>query len=325
MRHSNLRLLNPPRPTVRNALTFLTILIAGVVGPTTLAAATPPDAVATQSTSAATASEDNGSQPAEAAPVTTAAPADLTSEGVEKGDATQTAARTAPATTGSTSTAPTTTAPTTSAPTTSTPSTSGSSSTAPTTTAPTTSGPKPGEVQLVDAYALWMLFSAKTTAGQIQPPGNSEVAYVAPNLVTNTQWLREAASLPDPSTSPTNKLTPRTLQMVEAVIASGQLKMIDIGCVSGRAGASDHPGGRACDLFFNYRTPAGVAAGWKMANWLVANQAVLGVKYVIWQGKIWEPATPVEPWDVYNSSVYGCPNPANVTGCHYDHVHVSMF
>ena len=45
--------------------------------------------------------------------------------------------------------------------------------------------------------------------------------------------------------------------------------------------------------------------------------------YVIWQGHIWSTETPA--WTTYHSTIYGCPNPANLTGCHYDHIHVSLF
>ncbi|MGH3814232.1 MAG: hypothetical protein ACRDUV_17580 [Pseudonocardiaceae bacterium] len=46
------------------------------------------------------------------------------------------------------------------------------------------------------------------------------------------------------------------------------------------------------------------------------------MKYIIWQNQIWQASKP--GWTTYTSGVYGCPNPANLTGCHYDYVHVSV-
>ena len=86
---------------------------------------------------------------------------------------------------------------------------------------------------------------------------------------------------------------------------------------------SDHPRGQACDLFFRPRDPADVARGWHVAPWLTTDQAVYGVHYLIWQGTHLDRRTPA--WTTYHSPIYGCPNPANLTGCHYDHVHFSLF
>jgi len=47
------------------------------------------------------------------------------------------------------------------------------------------------------------------------------------------------------------------------------------------------------------------------------------VHYVIWQGLIWSTEHPA--WATYRSPIYGCPNPHNLTGCHYDHIHVSLY
>lgn len=76
---------------------------------------------------------------------------------------------------------------------------------------------------------------------------------------------------------------------------------------------------------FDYRTQFGVQSGWRMANWLVANQAELGIRYVIWQGLIWNAQNRPGPWTTYVSSAYGCPDAAVITGCHYDHIHVSVY
>lgn len=47
-----------------------------------------------------------------------------------------------------------------------------------------------------------------------------------------------------------------------------------------------------------------------------------GISYLIWQGQYWSARDP--RWATYVSGNYGCPNPANLTGCHYDHIHWSI-
>ena len=131
----------------------------------------------------------------------------------------------------------------------------------------------------------------------------------------------ERATVPDP-TGTGGHVTPRTATLYQALTALGAI----------REGAtcwdphpqnpdSDHPLGKACDVFFHPADPADVARGWSVARWLVAQHTTYGVHYVIWQGLIWSTEHPA--WTVYRSPIYGCPNPANVTGCHYDHIHVS--
>ena len=128
--------------------------------------------------------------------------------------------------------------------------------------------------------------------------------------------------MPDPSGTG-GHVTPRTAALYRALAAAGAT----------REGAtcwdphlqnpdSDHPRGKACDLFFRPHDPADVARGWTVAHWLIAHQADYGVHYLIWQGLIWSTEHPT--WTTYRSTIYGCPNPANLTGCHYDHIHFSL-
>jgi hypothetical protein len=87
---------------------------------------------------------------------------------------------------------------------------------------------------------------------------------------------------------------------------------------------SDHPKGRACDLFVggdSRRSAPVKAAGDRIANWAIQSAATTGVHYVIWYGKIWSART--GQWKTYNGGgVYDTSNP---TGGHYDHVHVSLY
>ena len=137
-----------------------------------------------------------------------------------------------------------------------------------------------------------------------------------------TEWPPEEATEPDPTSD--GRITPRTLALIRALQAGG-MTGLGLGCHQARPAnpESDHPQGRACDIMFDPEDERSVAEGWRVANWLIAHQAALGVRYLIWQGQYWSADNP--SWQPYRSSAYGCPNPANVTGCHYDHVHVSMY
>jgi hypothetical protein len=86
--------------------------------------------------------------------------------------------------------------------------------------------------------------------------------------------------------------------------------------------ASDHPKGRACDV---YTSPAGkfasgdgLVAGNGLVAWLRANHDQLRVSYVIWQGRIWS----AEKGDrAYRSGTY---DTGSAVGGHFDHIHISF-
>lgn len=134
-------------------------------------------------------------------------------------------------------------------------------------------------------------------------------------------WPYERATMPDPTSA--GRLTPRTYTLARALIRGGMTGggMICFGHRPSNS-ASDHPKGRACDVFFDPHDSKAVAEGWQLANWLIEHQATYGVHYIVWQGKFWSALDP--QWVDYTSDAYGCPNPANVTGCHYDHLHWSI-
>jgi hypothetical protein len=140
---------------------------------------------------------------------------------------------------------------------------------------------------------------------------------------TVTSWPAEQASLPDP-TGTGGQVTPRMNALYQTLHRSG--------AITGGATCwdphphnpeSDHPRGKACDLFFDPRDPNEVARGWQIAGWLTTQQPAHGIRYLIWQGRIWTADNPT--WTSYRSSVYGCPDPTNITGCHYDHIHISVY
>jgi len=99
-------------------------------------------------------------------------------------------------------------------------------------------------------------------------------------------------------------------------------------CYSPRPGTrSEHPLGRACDLTFGnaigqHPTPAQLEAGWDITNWMKDHAETLGVEYLIWQGKIWSLSRDAEGWRDYTGG--GMHDPGDVTGGHYDHLHVTV-
>ncbi|WP_410660932.1 hypothetical protein [Amycolatopsis sp. lyj-112] len=137
-----------------------------------------------------------------------------------------------------------------------------------------------------------------------------------------TDWPSEQATVPDPTSG--GRITPRTLTLAKTLRANGMTGN-GLGCFAHRPANpnSDHPQGRACDIMFNPHSQPSVAEGWQVTNWLIFHQANLGIRYLIWQGKYWSADNPT--WGAYQSSAYGCPNPNNLTGCHYDHIHVSIY
>ena len=96
-------------------------------------------------------------------------------------------------------------------------------------------------------------------------------------------------------------------------------------CYSPRPGQkSEHPLGRACDVAFGnqigqYPTPTQLDLGWEVTDWLIEHADTLGVEYLIWQGEIWVNGS---GWRDYNGG--GMHDPGDVTGGHYDHLHITV-
>lgn len=87
---------------------------------------------------------------------------------------------------------------------------------------------------------------------------------------------------------------------------------------------SDHQEGRALDAMIpGWDTPAGKALGDKIADWVVDNHAQLGVKYVIWNARIWSTTRPEQGWLTCGQGGH-CYNGADATQAHRDHVHISV-
>ncbi|GAA3126954.1 hypothetical protein JOF29_007767 [Kribbella aluminosa] len=136
-------------------------------------------------------------------------------------------------------------------------------------------------------------------------------------------WPPEKQNVPDP-TGTGGMVTPRTAAWVAK--ARSALPNLSITCWDAHLWnpTSDHPKGKACDVMVGADSRKSATArtkGDQIANWTLQTAATTGVRYVIWYGKIWSARTGV--WRVYNGG--GIYNPNDVTGGHYDHVHVSMY
>jgi uncharacterized protein YgiM (DUF1202 family) len=81
----------------------------------------------------------------------------------------------------------------------------------------------------------------------------------------------------------------------------------------------DHPAGRALDLMLpKYKTTSGRTLGFSVANWARANARSLGIKYVIWDQRIWNIQRAGEGWRPMASR-------GSDTANHKDHVHITVF
>lgn len=126
----------------------------------------------------------------------------------------------------------------------------------------------------------------------------------------------------DPTTG--GQITRRTLHLYQQTIAA--FPDTTWACYSPRPGqTSEHPLGRACDIAFGNAigqrpTPAQRELGWEVTNWLKTHAEVLGVEYLIWDGKIWSLLRDDEGWRDYGGGMH---DPGSITGGHFDHSHVT--
>ncbi|HEY6739008.1 MAG TPA: M23 family metallopeptidase [Actinopolymorphaceae bacterium] len=92
-----------------------------------------------------------------------------------------------------------------------------------------------------------------------------------------------------------------------------------------KGGDGDHINGRAVDMMIPYRDYKSAEArefGWKVANWLRSNRQRLGIKYIIYDNKIWSVLHNSEGWRPYQHYKNDC---TTDTCLHYDHIHVSVY
>ena len=119
-------------------------------------------------------------------------------------------------------------------------------------------------------------------------------------------------------------LTPDAMRVVRCV-HKGWPSIVSFGGVGDRPSNvdDDHQRGRAVDVMIPNWQGAGKGTGSAIAAWAKTNHARLGVKYVIWNARIWSVARAKEGWrSCASGSCYSGPNP---TAAHRDHVHISVF
>jgi len=177
------------------------------------------------------------------------------------------------------------------------------------------------------AYAQWEPLAAAITtalwdgaAGALQCTASG-----GPISGPGGAFGAEACSVrPDPTTGG-GCLTPRMLNIAAQLMAQGW----NLSCWDAHAWnpTSDHPHGRACDVFPGrggvLPSPEQKARGDALAATLQGSAAQTGVSYLIWYGQIWSVDRSDEGWRPYNGG--GIYDPASITGGHYDHVHISVY
>jgi septal ring factor EnvC (AmiA/AmiB activator) len=148
-------------------------------------------------------------------------------------------------------------------------------------------------------------------------------AQAAANRVSGRQGptiLHEEEQGPaGPSAASYQRLTPTAKRLYGLVNRIFDIHAIGGWRPTGSVSGSDHPRGRALDVFVSYPSAHGRALGWRVANWAVDNAWALDVKYVIFNGRIW---TGDQGWHSYRHSSDPCN--CNPTLRHDDHVHVSV-
>ena len=133
------------------------------------------------------------------------------------------------------------------------------------------------------------------------------------------------AASPPPCATPSTKPSPRSAPPVP----TKPIRAVSCWDPHTWNPTSDHPRGRACDLFptraGTFPTGTDLANGWRIATWLRAHATALHISYLIWQDRYWSPTTPDTPgsWGIpYDGGgIYNIHDP---TGGHYDHVHASV-
>lgn len=130
----------------------------------------------------------------------------------------------------------------------------------------------------------------------------------------------DAMSCPSTGLSVELGLTPDALRVLRCIdLNFGEHTYYGIG---ERPNPSDHPDGRAVDVMIDqWSSPAGNSHGWTIAEWVKAHYTQLGVKYVIFDAKIWSDERSDEGWRQYRHPS-GATDPNSL---HRNHVHVSVY
>ncbi|RKS09733.1 hypothetical protein DFP74_5476 [Nocardiopsis sp. Huas11] len=111
--------------------------------------------------------------------------------------------------------------------------------------------------------------------------------------------------------------TPRMAAIRDEVILNVGVPY-EVGCA--RSSADDHGTGQACDFMVavigSYPSEGNRATGNAISQYAIDNAGRLGVKYIIWEQRIWQPTT--GQWKPMGDR-------GSATENHYDHVHISSY
>jgi uncharacterized protein YgiM (DUF1202 family) len=132
----------------------------------------------------------------------------------------------------------------------------------------------------------------------------------APRWVKSSGLTKEQELSTKPCAKEPNEsgLQPDTVRVLRAVCA----KFPAVRSYGGtRGGGGDHATGRALDIMVD------PATGDQVAAFLQKHRSELGIHYLIWQQRIWRPAT--------SGSWRGMSDRGSPTANHMDHVHASTF
>jgi hypothetical protein len=166
------------------------------------------------------------------------------------------------------------------------------------------------------------------------PAGVVALAATARSPAGPRAWTGGATGCTRPDPTSRGCLTGATehgLDAVEDVFGAPEGPVIrSAGCWDKHAWnpRSDHSKGRACDLFATtagrFAAGADLADGWRVADWLRDHADALEVRYVIWQGRYWDPGVADGNGWGRRYTGGGVYDVRDATGGHYDHVHVSF-
>jgi hypothetical protein len=165
--------------------------------------------------------------------------------------------------------------------------------------------------------------AARALVQQLAPGVDAGALQVVPASASGAECYGVNVAGCPPSGSPAEAgLTPDALRVLRCVNARfGPHAYGGVGERSTNPD-SDHPSGRAVDVMINsWSEPSGIAEGDRIAAWLQQNQRALGITYIIWRARIWNPDRAAEGWRPYTHPS-GASDP---TSLHMDHVHVSVF
>lgn len=153
----------------------------------------------------------------------------------------------------------------------------------------------------------------KTANGWSQVATAKGTGWIKNTLLTNIEY-RPAR--------PLQPMTRSLIRDIEKRFGAG------LGAVGGsRSGSNGHGSGLAADFMIKqYSTPSGIAAGDKMAAYMVANHEKLGINYLIWRDKLW--LADDGQWGPYSKGGWGkhleMSRGWNTTTRHMDHIHAEI-